>query len=320
MTVGTGFVTSAAAAAAIDWDFIIFEQICPTAGAIISICMYAAPVKDLQEALSSSKGTLGDLNHFPWVVMSGNCFGWLVYAFATHDLFILSANIPGILVSFYLNIGASKLQYNEQQKLLKQRQQQHLADHRPQLDDNDVDNNNSTSSGTHLKTEQQVMTPQEQMFFIIMTVWAVIVVCVGWFDVTHGHAAQTFGICANLNVLFFYASPLQAMKRIVGSKTSKEIHIPTMIVGWTNAVFWMVYGFARRDIVIWGPNSIAMLLSSAQGLLCCLYPRNSTTVITADLDQNDGQVDPTPLLHPDDTDSNSNNSTTRQEIAETTVV
>eukprot|EP00529_Nitzschia_sp_RCC80_P037866 CAMPEP_0113511530 /NCGR_PEP_ID=MMETSP0014_2-20120614/38780_1 /TAXON_ID=2857 /ORGANISM="Nitzschia sp." /LENGTH=74 /DNA_ID=CAMNT_0000407677 /DNA_START=11 /DNA_END=231 /DNA_ORIENTATION=- /assembly_acc=CAM_ASM_000159 len=74
-----------------------------------------------------------------------------------------------------------------------------------------------------------------------------------------------------------------------------------MIVGWTNAVFWMVYGFARRDIVIWGPNSIAMFLSSAQGLLCCIYPRNSTTVTTADLDQNGGRVDPTPLLHHEET-------------------
>jgi solute carrier family 50 protein (sugar transporter) len=300
--------------------------------------MYAAPVRDLNKALLSS--ALGDLNPFPWVVMSGNCFGWLVYACYTHDPFILAANIPGLLVSFYLNIGACKLEYKEQKQQFDRlaratpQQQENLdinpEDQATRIPENvDINGTTITATNTGYKSEGRVMTTQEQMFFVMMTLWSIIVVFVGWFDLTHGHAKQTFGFCANINVIFFYASPLQAIKRIVDSKTSNEIHIPTVIIGWTNAIFWMAYGFARRDLVISIPNGIAMLLSSTQGLLCCIYPRKNishstaaaaaTTMTTSGV-ENDDAVDPTPLLQGETSNGSSKSNNRRGSIDETTLV
>ena len=91
----------------LDWYTIIFEYVCPTLGVLISTCLYAAPVRDLQRCLA--KGSLGSLNPVPWAVMSGNCLGWLAYAYYSGDPFILASNVPGILVSTWLNVGAAKL-------------------------------------------------------------------------------------------------------------------------------------------------------------------------------------------------------------------
>mmetsp|Transcript_19466 Transcript_19466/g.48497 ORF Transcript_19466/g.48497 Transcript_19466/m.48497 type:complete len:127 (+) Transcript_19466:71-451(+) len=92
-----------------DWKKIIFEYICPTLGVFISTALYSAPVKSLAEALD--RKSLGNLNPTPWGIMTGNCFGWLAYAYYSGDPFVLASNIPGIIVSFWLNAGASKLQY-----------------------------------------------------------------------------------------------------------------------------------------------------------------------------------------------------------------
>lgn len=73
--------------------------------------------------------------------------------------------------------------------------------------------------------------------------------------------------------VFFYGAPLEAMKRVIRAKSSDAIHTPTMIMSLTNTTFWMAYGFARRDPVIFAPNGIGLLLGIAQGILVCLYPK-----------------------------------------------
>jgi solute carrier family 50 (sugar transporter) len=45
--------------------------------------------------------------------MSGNCLGWVVYGYYTADPFVVAANLPGLLLSLWLNMGAAKLQYYE---------------------------------------------------------------------------------------------------------------------------------------------------------------------------------------------------------------
>ena len=101
-------------------------------------------------------------------------------------------------------------------------------------------------------------------------------------------------------------------------------------------IFWMLYGFARRNAVIWVPNSIAMSLSCVQMVLCCIYPR--TTSVGNDDDGNDDDdddsndhrndddndgldaVDPTPLLLHHQTNSNDTTRNRRNVGAETTMV
>mmetsp|Transcript_30286 Transcript_30286/g.55937 ORF Transcript_30286/g.55937 Transcript_30286/m.55937 type:complete len:124 (+) Transcript_30286:136-507(+) len=91
---------------------IIAEYVCPTIGAILSTCAFAAPIKSLKSSMKS--GSLGNLNPTPWAFMTGNTIGWLAYSFITLDLFVFFANAPGLMISIWLNVGAMKLQYYEE--------------------------------------------------------------------------------------------------------------------------------------------------------------------------------------------------------------
>ena len=73
--------------------------------------------------------------------------------------------------------------------------------------------------------------------------------------------------------VFFYGAPLEAMSRVIRSRSSDAIHLPTMVMNWINTTFWMAYGFAKRDPVIFVPNAVGLLLGIAQGVLVCAYPR-----------------------------------------------
>jgi solute carrier family 50 protein (sugar transporter) len=50
--------------------------------------------------------------------MTGNCLGWVAYAAATQDLFVLFSNAPGLILSIWLNMGAAKLQYQQMHQLV----------------------------------------------------------------------------------------------------------------------------------------------------------------------------------------------------------
>ena len=63
---------------------IIFEYICPSLGLIFANIMFAAPLRDLQNAVSIGQNGLGDLNPTPWAFMLGNCIGWTTYGIITN--------------------------------------------------------------------------------------------------------------------------------------------------------------------------------------------------------------------------------------------
>jgi solute carrier family 50 protein (sugar transporter) len=71
--------------------------------------MFASPLVDLQKAVHH--GDIGKLNPTPWAFMLGNCFGWLTYGILVGNLWIFFTNIPGFLISIWLNFGAVKLLY-----------------------------------------------------------------------------------------------------------------------------------------------------------------------------------------------------------------
>ena len=91
-------------------EYIVLDLLCPSLGVVLATLTFAAPVRSLRDRLSA-EGSLGHLNPTPWAVMTGNCLGWIGYSYLTGDLFVLMANVPGLLVSVWLNVGACKLQY-----------------------------------------------------------------------------------------------------------------------------------------------------------------------------------------------------------------
>lgn len=201
--------------------------------------------------------------------MTGNCFGWLAYAYYSGDPFVLASNIPGIIISFWLNAGASKLQYYAE-------------------------------AGSELRNDESrtiIVTSQDRLMLGVLSVWMTVLVCVGWLGIGNGREKEIIGILVNINLLFFYGAPLQTIKTVVAEKRSDSIHTPTMILNCINAGFWGAYGIAINSPVIYGPNGVGFFLGLSQAVLCCMYPKNSSPQPSS------VDVDPTPLLNSDEDDS-----------------
>jgi len=258
-----------------NWKNITFEYVCPTIGIFVSTALYAAPVNSLAAALK--RRSLGVLNPTPWGIMTGNCFGWLVYAYYSRDPFVLASNIPGMIVSLWLNFGASKLQYYN------------FMESESRIESND---------GNDRSAERTLLfTPQDKLMLGVLSSWIAIVVCVSWLGIGYGHEKEIIGIIVNINLLFFYGSPLQTLKTVLVEKSSDSIHTPTMVLNCANAGFWAAYGLAISNPVIYGPNCIGLFLGLSQATLCCMYRKNCNP-------QRLG-IDDTPLL-----DSREDDSTT----------
>eukprot|EP00980_Cylindrotheca_fusiformis_P017534 scaffold5498_cov86-Cylindrotheca_fusiformis.AAC.8 len=86
---------------------VLLQYVCPALGVVLANCMFFAPYGDLKKAIP--KGHLGNLNPTPWTFMLGNCFGWIFYAILKEDMWVFAGNVPGFLLSVWLNLGAVKL-------------------------------------------------------------------------------------------------------------------------------------------------------------------------------------------------------------------
>lgn len=237
-----------------------------------------APVRDLRMALM--EGSLGALNPFPFSFMCGNCLGWTVYGYYQHDAFLVAANLPGLILSVWLNSGASKLQYLALSEARKQQAYRHRErwDASNPMGDSSGDDNDDNDSAVLLSDaewkemeESFVTVPQERALLRVLTVWTIVIVYVSWFS-RGAYPSYIIGVVVNLNLIAFYGAPLQTMHTVITTKNSESIHVPTMIMNWLNTSFWIAYGFARRDAVIIAPNSIGLCLGLAQGVLKALYP------------------------------------------------
>ena len=119
---------------------------------------------------------------------------------------------------------------------------------------------------------------QEVLLFSIVSIWAIVLVYLRWLSglfLRQGvlEPQIVVGILVNINLVFFYGAPLQTMKLVLETKSSDSIHTPTVTMNVINAVFWMSYGVARNDVIIYGPNGIGLLLGLCQVALCCIYPK-----------------------------------------------
>jgi len=237
-----------------DWNKIVFEYVCPSVGILISAALYSAPVKSLAEALENK--SLGSLNPTPWTILTGNCFGLVIFAYYTNDPFVLAGNIPGVFVSLWLNSGASRLQYYEE----VQKEE------------------SSSPSNSSNKNAMLIMTPQDQWMLGILGFWTATLVCIGWLGIGSGREAGIIGILVNINLLCFYAAPLQTIHTVIFvEKSSSSIHTWTTVMNCANSFFWGSYGFAINSIAIYAPNVLGFLLGLIQAALCCAYPKTSTS-------------------------------------------
>ncbi|KAL3933345.1 MAG: hypothetical protein SGARI_003729, partial [Bacillariaceae sp.] len=187
-------------------EVIIFDYLCPFLGCLIASTLFAAPINDLRKALRNR--SLGPLNPKPWAVLTGNCLGWCSYAYYTNDPFILASNLPGLVLSFWLNMGASKLQYSAQAQSLAGKLDG-TSNGKPKITD---------SIATEFQKESLVYAPQDVLFLRVVIIWSSFLALVGWFGIFQGVEAQAVGVLVNVNMIFFYAAPLTTMKVVLETK------------------------------------------------------------------------------------------------------
>jgi solute carrier family 50 (sugar transporter) len=271
------------------WSDVFFAYVCPTLGGLVASTLFAAPIHDLRTALQNE--TLGPLNPNPWAVMSGNCLGWCIYSYYTNDPFILAANLPGLLLSLWLNIGAAKLQYLAQVEsirvggssssksgaaVLTTNPLRHR--HRHPFSHGEVDTTGAghINAAVVVSKENLVHSPQDVLLLRILCVWGAVLVAVGWLGVVPPGPmqAQTVGLIVNVNLIFFYAAPLQTMRTVLEHKCSDSLHTMTILLNCLNATFWMLYGIALDSPVVYGPNGIGLALGTAQLVLLIVYPKS----------------------------------------------
>jgi solute carrier family 50 (sugar transporter) len=202
--------------------------------------------------------------------------GWVVYGYYTRDPFVVAANLPGLILSIWLNSGASKLQYlalseARKQRLLRESDRQHWDASRPMegdsLDDEVLLNDTERSK----LDDAFVVVPQERDLLRVLSAWAAVIVYVGWFSRSND-AAAIVGFIVNINLIVFYGAPLQTMQTVISTNNSASIHVPTMVMNWLNTTFWIGYGIARHDVVIILPNVLGLCLGLTQGVLKLHYP------------------------------------------------
>jgi solute carrier family 50 (sugar transporter) len=193
---------------------ILLNYVCPILGCVMATCTFAAPIRDLRLALQ--RKSLGSLDPFPFVAMTGNCLGWVAYSCLTLDFFVLVSNLPGLILSLWLNFGAAKLQYFQltsvERIALVAPRDSHAtrtaeeAENNNDMDDGlwrdaspmlpEVDANGDVvaddrsaqaieqspdpSVAATDSMEDLVMVPQERALITIVILWSIIIVYVGW--------------------------------------------------------------------------------------------------------------------------------------------
>ena len=269
-------------------------------GCLLATAMFAAPIADLRTCLL--RKSLGDLNPRPWAVMTGNCLGWCAYAYYIHDPFILASNIPGLILSMWLNAGAAKLQYRQMTTfpsgnhpghrpttlLHVQTNEQDAQDAQDVNDkytepgdiDEDMDDSQLYyNTQSHPLPPPPVFTPQEVWWLRVMMIWGLILAWVRWISPFPGYEAATVGLLVNVNLIFFYGVPLQTMSEVVRNGQSNSIHPPSMFTAIGNSTFWLLYGVALWDPVLMVPNSIGLALGLCQVVLCLIYPKRPRSLL-----------------------------------------
>jgi solute carrier family 50 protein (sugar transporter) len=217
--------------------------------------------------------------------MTGNCLGWVAYAVAKQDLFVLFSNAPGLVLSLWLNMGAAKLQYQEMhQKFLQN--DSHSLHLQMQIDGGDEGEQESDvgsrTSSTNTSSPRITnialasaslpsLTPHEIWVIRVVIIWVITLSTVCFVPMSVEKQANIIGLIVNINLVVFYGAPLSTILNVVSKRNSASIHRRTMIMSLFNSFFWLVYGVALMDIVIFLPNACGFAMGVVQLVLCVVF-------------------------------------------------
>jgi uncharacterized protein with PQ loop repeat len=120
--------------------------------------------------------------------------------------------------------------------------------------------------------------PHERVVMFIVLVWTIIISVVALGQNLPSRTKELIvGVCANINLFFFYGAPLSVIFKVLKERNSASIHLWTMTTNTANGAFWTAYGIAINDVFLYVPNGIGALLGVGQIILVVLFPRKDAT-------------------------------------------
>ena len=121
--------------------------------------------------------------------------------------------------------------------------------------------------------ERSIPSPHEKTTTIITAFWLIFLTLAAFLPFSARQRELFIGIVVNCNLVFFYAAPLSTIAKVLKTRNSVSIHIPSMLTATFNGIFWGGFGIATKDLVIAVPNSLGAGLGFIQVALCVLFPR-----------------------------------------------
>lgn len=123
-------------------------------------------------------------------------------------------------------------------------------------DDNDDNDNPPGITGAILENEAITMVweitaqrspapvSHELMVVGISAFWLLLItiVALGSTFINQSARVLLIGLVVNINLIFFYGAPLSKIVEVLKTKSSKLLHVPTMICSTANGTLWLVYG------------------------------------------------------------------------------
>jgi solute carrier family 50 protein (sugar transporter) len=87
-------------------------------------------------------------------------------------------------------------------------------------------------------------------------------------------ARNVLGFLGCTVVVVMFVGPLQVIKSVLDTKSTKELPFAVSVATFVNCALWCAYGlFVTRDIFIWGPNALGLGSGVMQlGLFACFGP------------------------------------------------
>lgn len=256
---------------------IILDYIVPSLGIIFAFSTFIAPVGCISRAVRH--GHLGELNPIPWIFMTGNAIGWIAYAFATHDFFVLAANGPGFIISLWLNKTASTLLRKEEDayQLISNENSDDTESPKSDTSSREEEAEELETENTHvisliLAGDYVYLTSQEKGVLAIVSVWITYLVIIGISGLDHHGRKIAIGVAVDVNLAIFFAAPLTTIFRVIESSDSSSIHLPTMYLNTLCAFFWLIYGLSMLDVFKIIPDGAGVIFGLCQFYLYKTYP------------------------------------------------
>jgi uncharacterized protein with PQ loop repeat len=224
--------------------------------------------------------------------MTGNCIGWTVYSvLIDKNLFVFFGNVFGFLLSVWLNLCATKLEYQDHHNAEMRRAIVDLlqkGDEKQLNKSQEGQDEGLTDLASNITTQRAPAPATHQnSVMAIVILWTGLISLLALSDFSTNTSAFIVGMVTNAHLLLFYGAPLSTIFTVLNTRNSASIHIGTMLMNTASATFWAIYGLVIFDPFLFVVNGLGTILGAVQIGLYLLLPRipmggNSPSSVCAD--------------------------------------